>query len=83
MPTVTSAENPWLCIYIYLMTKYLDPPAKLALRHALISSKDARTCAYSHHVHEAARLVSQGIKCAENNESGATCAASRFVAITL
>jgi hypothetical protein len=32
-PTVT-AENPWLYTHIYLITKYLDPPAKLALRRA-------------------------------------------------
>jgi hypothetical protein len=33
-PTVTSAENPWLYIYIYLITKYLELRGELALRRA-------------------------------------------------
>lgn len=76
MPTISPAENPWLCIYLQLAMQETSSPTRHALRHALMSvaarqrafhcrgnSGDADSALY--HEQEAVRLVSQNIENAE------------------
>lgn len=76
MPTISPAENPWLCIYLQLAMQETSSPTRIALRHALMSvaaqqrafhcrgnARDVNSALY--HEQEAFRLVSQNMENAE------------------